>query len=178
MRNLTIKKSMIQKLAFLLIFLTINYSCQSNLTNEKELMQNTIHAINQRNTKAYTSLFDFDQIRNFWMEINESNDMSSSLSTIIQSDIGEIEKWYSTSYNMVILKIEKIYNLKNYNFSLEEYELIELQKEPKHVRLKFRTLLKDHNGDKWNLDLYITHYKNNYFLSEPIEMNYIQKLTN
>jgi len=157
---------------------TLTFGCSENSSckTEKDIIIETIDAINQKNTKAYIALFDFDKISEIWQEAGETDQEYKDFLNAFQNKNEEIIKMYSSSYNTVIGKIEKIYNIKNYHFDLVDYKLLETQKETNFISEKFRVRLTDNYNNNWNLDIFISKYKDSYLITEPIEMNFIEKI--
>lgn len=160
----------------LILILSFGCSTSSTCKTQKDIIIETIDAINKRNTKYYIALFDFDKISKIWQEASEIDQDYKEFLTAFQNENEKIIKAYSSSYNMVIGKIEKIYNIKNYHFDIVDYKLLESQKETNYSSEKFRVRLTDNNNNYWNLDIYISKYEDCYLLTEPIEMNYLEKI--
>lgn len=157
----------------LLLILSVSCSSKSSCKSEKDIIDETIEAINNRNTNAYIAQFDFIKISEIWKEAGYKEFLS-----VFQNENKEIIKMYSSSYNMVIGKIEKIYNVKDYHFDVVDYSLLETQKETNYTSEKFRIRLTDNYNNNWNLDIYISKYKDCYLITEPIDMNNLERINN
>ncbi len=159
-----------------------SFGCSINKSStcktEKDVITETIDAINKRDTKNYISLFNFDQILKMWEDKSKIEQDNKEILDAFQDENPEIIKAYSMSYNMVIGKIEKIYNIKNYHFDIVDYKLLESQKDANYSNEKFRVKLKDNYNNKWKLDVYISRLNDCYLLTEPIEMNNLEKIEN
>ncbi|NOU62318.1 hypothetical protein [Marinifilum caeruleilacunae] len=161
-------------LIVLLLFACTNTSSQTCHT-AKELMEKSIEAINNKSSKAYVSLVDFDSVIGI-LENAAKKDLSYKEDVeMFKSNRNILIKGYSSSYNMLIGSLTRVYKLESWHFELEKYELESTEQEPGFTTENYIMKLKDENNNKWTMRIYIAKYNGCYYITEPIEANYLSK---
>jgi len=148
-----------------------NQDCQT----AKDLMEKSIDGINNKNTKGYISLFDFDSVLEIWENAAKEDDDYKEFVNMLKNDKDRIVKMYSMSYNMVIGTLERIHKLDEWHFKLKEFELDTTEREPNYLIERYIMKLEDDKNNHWSMKINVSKYNDCYFLTEPIEPNYLSK---
>lgn len=167
-----INKCNILKL-FILLGIVLSFSCNAPSSNDcntaKEMVEKSITAINDRNSKGYVDLIDFDIILEIWKQESEYDSSYQEIVETLQNEKELSINSYSRSYNMLIGTIEKIHKLENWKFTIIESELIETEGGSISTIEKFKVKLKDSFDRKWAIDIYLTKFNDCYYITEPVD---------
>jgi len=146
-------------------------ACQS----PKDLMKKTITAINDNNTDEYTSLIDFDAALKLAESAEKKDTNYRKMVNMLKYHKYEVTETCSMGYYMLTRTLEKIYKLDKWHFVLKGYELNTTEKISGYLIGKYTMRLENDNKTKWSLVIYLTKHNNCYFITEPIESNYLRK---
>ncbi|WP_156109187.1 hypothetical protein [Polaribacter sp. Hel1_85] len=138
------------------------------------IINKTIALINNRNSENYIESIDFYTIEKIWIKECEMDPTKIEILEFIKDREGRIQS-FSMSYSTMIRTIEKIHKLKGWKFHLESYEYIDTENLLNFNILRYNLKLKDNFGNKWKMHFHITEYKDCYYITEPIEVNYFTK---
>lgn len=144
-----------------------NPVCQS----AKELMEKSVDAINNKNTKGYISLIYFDSVLAIWENAARIDDDYKEMASTLKNDQDKVIKSYSRSYNMLIGTLERIHNLDEWHFEIKEFELDTTEYEPGYLVENYIMKLEDNrnNHNQWSLRIYLAKYEDCYYITEPID---------
>lgn len=165
-----------------LIFILTSYiflAC-SNVPNQtcktaKDLMESSIEAINNKNTKGYISLFDFESILRIWESAAKKEDGYKEYVSMLKNDNDRIVKMYSMSYNILIGTLEKVHKLDEWHFELKDFVLDNTNQEPDYLIERYIMKLEDDKNNRWSMKINISKYNDCSFITEPLDVNYLSK---
>jgi len=160
-------------LSFCLSIISCKGTKNQKCFTAEDLLTKTISSINKKNTESYMSLIDFDTLLLIWEQAYRKDSSYQDIINLVKYDRKEIVKMYSMGYNIFISTLERMDSVDEWGFKLNEFSKISEEQEPNYLIEKYNLKLLDKNYSKWSLKIYLSKYNECYYITEPIESNYL-----
>ncbi|PLB19839.1 type 1 periplasmic-binding domain-containing protein [Mariniflexile rhizosphaerae] len=139
-------------------------------------MENSVEAINNKNTEEYISLIEFDSVLKVWKGAGKKDNGYNDMADLLTNNKPQVIKMYSISYNMLIGTLEKIHKLDKWHFELKNFEMESIEEVSSYFfREKYIMKLEDDKNNQWTLRVNLTRFNDCYYITEPLELNYLSK---